>query len=185
MRAPSRSSRRAAVALAAVLVVAPPVAAMATSGPSTPPSDTTLPIPPVTVTTDSWRAGDGDIFISPFGAPTTYANGAEILSPDGKHVVWFHAVPAGQAAADFRTQTYRGRPVLTFWQGTGLGGLAQGTDYIYDDHYRQIADGQRGQRLLRRRPRVPDHPAEHRADPGLRDGDRGPAPRSAAPPTRR
>jgi hypothetical protein len=29
--------------------------------------------------------------------------------------------------------------VLTWWQGTGLGGLAQGTDYIYNDHYQQIA----------------------------------------------
>ncbi|MBV8218444.1 MAG: hypothetical protein JO325_08260 [Solirubrobacterales bacterium] len=30
-------------------------------------------------------------------------------------------------------------PVLTFWQGTGLGGLASGTDCIYNDHYQQIA----------------------------------------------
>ena len=32
-----------------------------------------------------------------------------------------------------------GQPVLTWWQGTGLGGLASGTDYIYNDHYQQIA----------------------------------------------
>jgi outer membrane protein assembly factor BamB len=30
--------------------------------------------------------------------------------------------------------------VLTWWQGTGLGGLASGTDYIYNDHYQQIAE---------------------------------------------
>ena len=53
--------------------------------------------------------------------------------------MWFHAIPQGQTAADFRMQRYRGRPVLTWWQGTGLGGLAAGTDYIYDDHYRPIA----------------------------------------------
>ena len=29
--------------------------------------------------------------------------------------------------------------MLTWWQGTGLGGLAQGTDYIYNDHYQPIA----------------------------------------------
>ncbi len=29
--------------------------------------------------------------------------------------------------------------MLTFWQGTGLGGLATGTDYIYNDRYQQIA----------------------------------------------
>jgi hypothetical protein len=37
-------------------------------------------------------------------------------------------VPAGQEAAGFRTRAYRGRGVLTWWQGTGLGGLASGTD---------------------------------------------------------
>jgi len=29
--------------------------------------------------------------------------------------------------------------VLTFWQGTGLGGLSTGADYIYNDHYKLIA----------------------------------------------
>ncbi len=48
-------------------------------------------------------------------------------------------MPAGEEAADFRTQTYDGQPVLTWWQGTGLGGLSTGTDYIYNDHYQQIA----------------------------------------------
>jgi hypothetical protein len=59
-------------------------------------------------------------------------------------VVWFHPVPTGQEAADFRTQTYLGHPVLTWWQGTGLGGLSSGTDYIYNDHYQQIATVQAG-----------------------------------------
>jgi hypothetical protein len=100
---------------------------------------TTLPPPPVTVLTDNGGNGGGDIFISPFGDPATYANGAEILSPDGKKVVWFHQAPAGEEDSDFRTQVYRGKPVLTFWQGTGLGGVAQGTDYIYSDRYKEIA----------------------------------------------
>ena len=54
-------------------------------------------------------------------------------------MIWFHAIPQGQTAADFRVQRYRGRRVLTWWQGTGLGGLSSGTDYIYNDHYQQIA----------------------------------------------
>ncbi len=54
-------------------------------------------------------------------------------------MVWFHEIPQGQTAADFRTQIYHGQRVLTWWQGTGLGGLAKGTDYIYNDHYQQIA----------------------------------------------
>ncbi len=131
-----------ALTLAAVVAVTTTAAAQATAPSSTSPrpaSGDVLPLPPVTVTTDSGRAAGGDIFVSPFGDSSTYANGAEILSPDGRQVVWSHAVPAGQEISDFRAQTYRGRPVLTFWQGTGLGGLAQGTDYIYDDRYRQIA----------------------------------------------
>src|SRR5580698_592763 len=103
---------------------------------------TALPPPPVTVLTD--HAGTGDIFISPFGDQGTYANGAEILSPDGRKVVWFHPVPAGQEAADFRVQTYDGQRVLTWWQGTGLGGLSAGTDYIYNARYQPIATVQAG-----------------------------------------
>jgi hypothetical protein len=99
--------------------------------------------PPVTVLTRGPGSGTGDIFISPFGDTTSYQNGPEILSPSGQ-VVWFHPVPAGQEASDFRAQRYLGQPVLTWWQGTGLGGLASGTDYIYNDHYQQIATVQAG-----------------------------------------
>ncbi|HEX4729697.1 MAG TPA: arylsulfotransferase family protein [Solirubrobacterales bacterium] len=99
-------------------------------------ADPTSP-PPVTVLTHG-DAGKGDFFVSPFGDATTYANGPEILDQNG-NVVWFQPVPAGQEASDFRTQTYNGKPVLTWWQGSGLGGLAKGTDYIYNDHYQPIA----------------------------------------------
>jgi Arylsulfotransferase (ASST) len=97
----------------------------------------------VTVLTGSASSSDGDIFISPFGDQSTYANGPEILNSNGE-VVWFHAVPTGEEASDFRAQTYDGQPVLTWWQGTGLGGLASGVDYIYNDHYQQIAEVQAG-----------------------------------------
>jgi hypothetical protein len=64
--------------------------------------------------------------------------GPEIISDTGK-VIWFHPVPAGEVAADFRTQTYQGKPVLTWWQGPSLGAISGGTDYIYNDRYQQIA----------------------------------------------
>jgi hypothetical protein len=76
--------------------------------------------PPVTVFTSSPNNDHEDIFISPFGDASTYANGPEILDSHG-NAVWFQAVPAGQEAADFHAQTYDGQPVLTWWQGTGLG----------------------------------------------------------------
>jgi hypothetical protein len=95
--------------------------------------------PPVTILTSSpFVAQGGDFFISPFGDSSTYANGPEIVDAQG-NVVWFKAVPAGEEASDFRVQTYDGQPVLTWWQGTGLGGLSNGTDYIYNEHFQQIA----------------------------------------------
>ena len=97
----------------------------------------------MTVLTGSASRADGDIFISPYGDQSTYANGPEILSSGGK-VLWFRAVPSGEEASDFRPQTYHGLPVLTWWQGTGLGGLSAGTDYIYSDRYKQIATVQAG-----------------------------------------
>ena len=92
------------------------------------------PLPPVTVLADKAGTSGGDIFVSPNSATSKYASGVEILSHDGRKVVWSHAVPSGQEAADFRKQTYHGRPVLTWWQGTNLGGLASGVDYVYNDH---------------------------------------------------
>ena len=127
---------RSAIAVAATALTATGSALLAASPAHGAPAPTAPP--PVTVLTGTASPADGDIFISPFGDQTSYANGPEILSPAGQ-VLWFHAVPAGEEASDFRPQIYDGKPVLTWWQGTGLGGLASGTDYIYNDHYQQIA----------------------------------------------
>jgi hypothetical protein len=137
----ARRGRHLAAAFALVVVAALAVGAAAASVAT---ADPTSP-PPVTVLTHG-NVGHGDFFVSPFGDQTTYANGPEILDQNG-NVVWFKAVPSGQEASDFRTQTYEGKPVLTWWQGTGLGGLAQGTDYIYDDQYQQIATVKAGNGL--------------------------------------
>ncbi|MFD7019196.1 arylsulfotransferase family protein [Streptomyces sp. NPDC059928] len=101
-------------------------------------------LPPVTVQTDETGTDSGEIFISPNSATSRYASGVEILSHDGKKVLWSHAVPAGQQAADFRQQTYEGKPVLTWWQGTNLGGAAKGVGYVYDKHHRKIAEVRAG-----------------------------------------
>ena len=94
--------------------------------------------PPVSILTPYSHPGQYDIFISPFGGTDTYANGPEILDQKG-NVVWFKAVPAGQEAADFRSQTYRGQQVLTWGRAPVSVELATGTDYIYNNHYQQIA----------------------------------------------
>jgi Arylsulfotransferase (ASST) len=129
-----RPLARAAVVLSGALS-----AALATAGAAGPAAASTPTAPPpITIVTPGANNHDGDIFIAPTGDTTTYANGPEIIDNQG-NVIWFHAVPAGLTPSDFRTQTYDGQPVLTWWQGTGLGGLSSGTDYIYNDHYQQIA----------------------------------------------
>ena len=98
--------------------------------------------PPLTVLTHERGSASGrdDIFLGPVGGG--YGAGPEIVSMTGR-VVWFHPLPAGEGAADVRTQTYRGKPVLTWCQIVNprrMGGLLPAvTDYIYSDRYRRIA----------------------------------------------
>ncbi len=103
--------------------------------------------PALTVLTRDTTDGNGDIFIAPAGGG--YPAGPEIVTTTGK-VVWFHRLPAGDVATDFRTQTYLGQPVLTWFQSGGQGAHGgpgsqvgpngpSGTDYIYNDRYQQIA----------------------------------------------
>ena len=124
-----------ALAAAAVAVGAAPLA-LASSGPAA--AATPTAPPPLTILTHGASLGGGDYFITPTGDTGTYANGPEIVNSRGD-VIWFHAIPVGQTAADFRAQTYHGQTVLTWWQGTGFGGLSTGTDYIYNTHFQQIA----------------------------------------------
>ena len=70
--------------------------------------------PPLAILTAGADNGNGDIFLEPQGS-TSYASGPEIVTPAGR-VVWFHPLPAGDFVTDFRTQTYLGKPVLTWYQ---------------------------------------------------------------------
>jgi hypothetical protein len=127
----SRLRRLAAVAVTAAAGVLPGALLIA-------PAATAASPPPVSILASSGHSGRSDIFITPTGDTTQYANGPEIIDQHG-NPVWFHPIPEGQTASDFRVQRYQGQPVLTWWQGTGLGGLASGADYIYNEHYQQIA----------------------------------------------
>ena len=106
--------------------------------------------PPVTVLGSGHALSPGDVFITPTSdtaqTQAEYANGAEILTRAGRRV-WWHAAPAGDTDADLRVQRYEGKPVLTFWEGTGLGGLSNGTDYILNQHEKVIATVRAGNGL--------------------------------------
>jgi hypothetical protein len=131
------SRARRVAATAAILAAALPATAAAARSHATP----TGP-PPLTVLSNGRTLGTNDVFITPTSdtaqTEAEYADGAEILSRFGKKL-WWHAAPAGDSDADLRVQRYEGKPVLTFWEGTGLGGLSNGTDYIYNQNYKEIA----------------------------------------------
>jgi outer membrane protein assembly factor BamB len=122
-----RGGRLAAIAIGVVVCAA---ATSCASGGAGPGNGSTNGAPPITILTRGADNGNGDIFIAPEGG---YANGPEILTTTG-HVVWFHPLPDGETATDFRTQTYLGHPVLTWFQSG-----SSGTDEIYNDHYQPIA----------------------------------------------
>ena len=62
-----------------------------------------------------------------------------VIADDRGRILWYHQVPSGLEATDFRAQTYRGKPVLTWWQGTiSKAGIGKGTYRIYDASYRPL-----------------------------------------------
>jgi hypothetical protein len=63
-----------------------------------------------------------------------------VIADDRGRIVWYHQVPAGLEATDFRTQTLNGKPVLTWWQGkVSKSGIGRGEDVVYDGSYRPLA----------------------------------------------
>lgn len=79
----------------------------------------------------------GDVFVGPQNGPVQ--NGPMLFDPSGR-LIWFKAISRGTLATDFRTQTLRGSPVLTWWQGilNARVGTGKGKDVIADSSYHQL-----------------------------------------------
>jgi hypothetical protein len=80
--------------------------------------------------------GRGYVFVAPKNGPGPA--GPMILDRRGG-LVWFKPLPKGIQAFDFKPQRYRGRPVLTWWEGHSAKGNGAGVDVIADSSYRVIA----------------------------------------------
>jgi Arylsulfotransferase (ASST) len=82
-------------------------------------------------------ASAGDFFLAPYqgdGAP-----GPMIVDQHG-NLVWFHPLPSGVSATNFKIQQYQGKPVLTWWQGRIIKiGFGQGEDVLYNTSYQHVA----------------------------------------------
>jgi hypothetical protein len=61
-------------------------------------------------------------------------DGPMIMDNEG-HLVWFSK---DRYATDFKVQSYRGEPVLTWWQGGIVAGHGEGEYVIFDSSYREV-----------------------------------------------
>src|SRR5215204_775795 len=62
-------------------------------------------------------------------------HGPMIVDDQGQ-LVWYSKY---RSARDFKVQRYRGRPVLTWWEGEVVAGHGTGEYVVFDDSYREIA----------------------------------------------
>lgn len=133
--------------LATHFKVAQPVAVPLTAFPTTPgipaevqsfQSEPQLDPPTVTVTQPAGPASaDGYVFATPSLGPGQY--GPMIFDSTG-NLLWFHALPSGQDAADFQTQVFDGKNALTWWQGRTISpGYGLGEDVIANANYKTVA----------------------------------------------
>jgi hypothetical protein len=102
------------------------------------------PVLSVTKTSATARR-DGDIFMAAYPGPGQ--TGPTIYDPTGQ-LVYFKPLPANTFATDVRVQSYRGRRVLTWWQGTiSHHGFGLGEGEIYSTAYRHVATVRAGDGL--------------------------------------
>ncbi|MGB3632446.1 MAG: arylsulfotransferase family protein, partial [Rubrobacteraceae bacterium] len=93
--------------------------------------------PTIEVSTPPNNTAPGYIFIAPKEAEGQY--GAMIADEQGR-MVWFKPVDReGDYGMDCKVQTYKGEPVLTFWEGLVEGGSGAGEYLVLDRSYKEIA----------------------------------------------
>jgi Arylsulfotransferase (ASST) len=117
--------------------------------PPTPPkwhSRPDLQIPALTVTRREAGVASDPIFVAPYNAPNGQA-GAVIVDNDGEPI-WENPL-SDKVTTNFRVQSYRASPVLTWWEGEIELGHGVGEYVIADSSYRtirrvQAAHGLRG-----------------------------------------
>jgi hypothetical protein len=97
-------------------------------------------IPPRVSISPDLDPSSGDIFLTPQNSPQV---GPMILDGSGQ-LVWFHPLWHGSKnhyTGNFAVQRYRGKPVLTWWQGMAPDGVIERPSYdvIMDQSYRTVA----------------------------------------------
>lgn len=91
--------------------------------------------PAVEVSRPARDTADGYVFVAPKKGEAQA--GPMVLDNDGRPV-WFLPMPDGYRAMDFKAQTYRGEPVMTWWEGEVANGHGEGEYVILDASYREV-----------------------------------------------
>ena len=88
----------------------------------------------MTVSTNKPGTAPGLVFLAPKAGRGQ--DGPMIIDNQG-HLVWFKPMK-GKIAADFRVQTYQGKPVLTWWEGALFVGDGDGVGQVLDTNYKPV-----------------------------------------------
>ena len=91
--------------------------------------------PAIAVLQRAQSTARGLVFVAPSSGPGQ--RGAMIFDNTGE-LVWFRPV-AGKTVTDFKVGLFRGRPVLTWWEGKTVNGLGEGEWVVLDPSYRELA----------------------------------------------
>jgi len=96
--------------------------------------------------------GGGSVFLAPLPSPVVHpgvANsitihpvgpGGPMITDDRGQLVWFRQLTPPTVAANLRLQRYRGKTVMTWWQGTVTpAAFGLGTAILADSSYRTVA----------------------------------------------
>ena len=82
----------------------------------------------------------------PYKGPAVGQEGLLIARRDGD-IAWFSPITKGQVL-DFNVQSYKGKPVLTWWHGITGASYGQGNCYIADSSYALVATVRAGNGLM-------------------------------------
>jgi Arylsulfotransferase (ASST) len=101
-------------------------------------SQSTLHPPVVTIEhAAATGVAPGYVFAAPYLGPGQHG---PMISDNAGNVVWFNPLPGGEDAADFQTQNFHGKNMLTWWQGHTLAlGYGLGEDVIANANYKTVA----------------------------------------------
>jgi len=101
-------------------------------------SDRKLKSPVVRITKAPDRTAPGKIFLSPVSIEESPSPDGPLIVDDRGDTVWFQQSDPRGKVFDFKAQTYKDEPILTWWEGRFALGWGYGEYILMDDTYREI-----------------------------------------------